>query len=104
VSAPAAAAPVGPRPRRNPLSIATPRLILRFPRGDDWRAPHAHFGDEDSVRYTTRRAFTEAETWRAIAGVAGPWALRGYGPYIVTARDDGRVLGICGLWYPNDWP
>jgi RimJ/RimL family protein N-acetyltransferase len=104
VSGPAATAPLGPLPRRIPLSIATPRLLLRFPREDDWRALHAYFGDEDSVRYTTRRAFTEAETWRAVAGVAGHWALRGYGPYVITDRARGDVLGLCGLWYPNDWP
>lgn len=108
MSAPDADLPLGPLPRRIPLSIATPRLVLRYPREDDWRALHAYFGDEASVRYTTRRAFTEAETWRALAGVAGHWALRGYGPYVITAREDpappGRVLGLCGPWYPNDWP
>lgn len=105
-------ADAGPLARRIPLSIATARLVLRFPREADWRALHEYFGDEASVRYTTRRAFNEAETWRALAGVAGHWALRGYGPYVVTARDQrqvlgrvlGRVLGVCGLWYPNDWP
>jgi RimJ/RimL family protein N-acetyltransferase len=94
----------GPLPRRTPLSIATPRLLLRFPREADWRALHAYFGDEDSVRYTTRRAFTEAETWRAAAGMAGHWAFRGYGPYVITDRSSGAVLGVCGPWYPNDWP
>lgn len=104
MSAPDADLPLGPLPRRIPLSIATPRLRLRYPREDDWRALHAYFGDEDSVRYTTRRAFTEAETWRAVAGIAGHWALRGYGPYVITDRAHGDVFGLCGPWYPNDWP
>lgn len=104
MSAPDADLPLGPLPRRIPLSIATPRLRLRYPREDDWRALHAYFGDEGSVRYTTRRAFNEAETWRAVAGVAGHWALRGYGPYVITDRARGDVLGLCGPWYPNDWP
>lgn len=93
-----------PLPRCIPLALGTPRLWLRYPREDDWRALHVYFGDADSTRYTTRRAFTEAETWRTLAGVAGHWALRGYGPYIIERRDDGAVLGVCGLWYPNDWP
>jgi RimJ/RimL family protein N-acetyltransferase len=104
VSAPDADLPLGPLAPRIPLSIATPRLRLRFPREDDWRALHAYFGDEESVRYTTRRAFTEAETWRAVAGVAGHWALRGHGPYVITERARGDVLGLCGPWFPNDWP
>jgi RimJ/RimL family protein N-acetyltransferase len=97
-----------PLSRRIPLALGTPRLWLRYPRESDWRALHAYFGDEASVRYTTRRAFTEAETWRTLAGVAGHWALRGYGPYVLERRDSGAqsgaVLGLCGLWYPNDWP
>jgi RimJ/RimL family protein N-acetyltransferase len=97
-------ASVGPLPRRIPLSIATPRLLLRFPAQADAAALHAYFGDEDSVRYTTRRAFNEAETWRAVAGMAGHWAFRGYGPYVIADRGSGAVLGVCGLWYPNDWP
>lgn len=94
----------GPLPRTIPLSIATPRLVLRFPAESDAAALQAYFGDEESVRYTTRRAFTEAETWRAVAGMAGHWAFRGYGPYVVVDRKSGDVLGVCGPWFPNDWP
>ncbi|MCU0949790.1 MAG: GNAT family N-acetyltransferase [Burkholderiaceae bacterium] len=103
-ASPELVAPAGPLPRCVPLSLATARLRLRFPIEADAAALHAYYGDADSVRYTTRRAFTEAETWRAVAGMAGHWALRGYGPYTVTARDDGRVLGVCGPWFPGDWP
>ena len=94
----------GPLPRRVPLAIATPRLALRFPRESDAVALHAYYGDEDSVRYTTRRAFTAAETWRAVAGIAGHWAFRGYGPYVIAGRESDAVLGVCGPWFPNDWP
>jgi RimJ/RimL family protein N-acetyltransferase len=104
VSAPDADLPLGPQPRRIPLAIATPRLSLRFPSEADAAALQAYFGDEDSVRYTTRRAFTDAETWRAVAGMAGHWAFRGYGPYVIADRASGAVLGVCGPWYPNDWP
>jgi RimJ/RimL family protein N-acetyltransferase len=111
---PARAPAIGPLPRAIPLAIATPRLLLRYPCESDATPLHAYFGDEASVRYTTGRAFTEAETWRTVAGVAGHWALRGYGPYIIQQRSadsladaqgtDGAVLGLCGLWYPGDWP
>jgi len=103
VNTPTPAAP-GPLPRRIPLAIGTARLALRFPRESDAGALHAYFGDADSVRYTTGRAFSKAETWRAVAGIAGHWALRGYGPYVIQRRDDAAVLGVCGLWFPTDWP
>lgn len=114
---------VGPLPRTIPLAIVTPRLRLRYPAERDADPLHAYFGDEASVRFTTGRAFSAAETWRTVAGVAGHWALRGYGPYVIEQRaaaSDGaagaatnaaarsapapEVLGLCGLWYPGDWP
>lgn len=94
----------GPVPRRVPLALGTARLRLRFAQESDWRALHGYFGDAESVRYTTRRVLTEAETWRALAGAAGHWAWRGYGPYVLQRRADDAVIGICGPWYPNDWP
>lgn len=93
-----------PVPRRVPLALGTARLRLRFPQEADWRALHAYFGDAQSVRYTTRRVLNEGETWRLLAGAAGHWAWRGYGPYVLERRSDVAAIGICGPWYPNDWP
>jgi RimJ/RimL family protein N-acetyltransferase len=36
--------------------------------------------------------------------MAGHWVLRGDGPYAVEERSSGALLGVVGLWYPNDWP
>ncbi len=87
-----------------PLVIESARLHLRLPSEDDWRALHAYYGDADSVRYTVGAPLTEAQTWRVLAGIVGHWAWRGYGPYTVCDRADRRVLGVAGLWFPNDWP
>lgn len=89
---------------RIPLAIDSPRLSLRLPAEDDWRALHAYYGDADSVRYTVGTPLTEAQTWRTLAGVVGHWAWRGYGPYVLQARGDDAVVGLAGLWFPNDWP
>jgi RimJ/RimL family protein N-acetyltransferase len=87
-----------------PLAIESARLRLRLPQESDAMPLHAYFGDEASVRHTTGFAFTEAQTWRAVAGVVGHWFWRGYGPYALQRKSDGAVVGLCGLWYPNDWP
>jgi len=87
-----------------PLTLESARLLLRVPAEDDWRALHAYYGDADSVRYTVGTPLTEAQTWRTWAGAIGHWAWRGYGPYTVLERDAGSVLGVAGLWFPNDWP
>jgi RimJ/RimL family protein N-acetyltransferase len=89
---------------RIPLALESSRLLLRMPLESDWRALHEYYGDADSVRYTVGTALTEAQTWRTLAGVVGHWAWRGYGPYTLIDKNEGGVLGIAGLWYPNDWP
>ncbi len=87
-----------------PTLLRTERLILRQFEEKDWRAIHEHYSDEVCTKYTFGHALTEAESWRALASMIGHWYLRGYGPYAVEELDTGNVLGMVGLWYPNDWP
>jgi RimJ/RimL family protein N-acetyltransferase len=89
---------------RIPERLETERLVLRMFVEDDWRALHEYYSDAECMRYTFRRPQTEAGTWRAIAGMAGQWLLRGYGPYAVEESATGEVLGAVGLWYPLEWP
>jgi RimJ/RimL family protein N-acetyltransferase len=89
---------------RIPLALESARLLLRMPAEGDWRPLHAYYGDADSVRHTVGTPLTEAQTWRTLAGVVGHWAWRGYGPYTMLNMDDRSVLGVPGLWYPNDRP
>jgi RimJ/RimL family protein N-acetyltransferase len=84
--------------------IRTERLLLRQFRHEDWPAMHEHYSDLEATRYTFRRALTEGESWRAMASAVGHWAIRGYGPYAIELLETNAVVGIAGLWYPNDWP
>jgi RimJ/RimL family protein N-acetyltransferase len=88
-----------------PKQLETKRLILRMFRDDkDWQELHKYYSDEDCTKYTTGRLLTESESWRAVASMIGHWHLRGYGPYAIEAKSSGKILGLVGLWYPNDWP
>jgi RimJ/RimL family protein N-acetyltransferase len=87
-----------------PLSIETPRLLLRQFVQDDWTAMHEQYSDIECTRYTSQRPHTEGQSWRIVASMAGHWALRGYGPYAVVELAGGAVIGTVGLWFPNDWP
>src|SRR3569833_443645 len=87
-----------------PLSIDTPRLLLRQFAGDDWRALHEHYSDLECTKFTFGRALTEGESWRTMASMVGHWQLRGFGPYAVVERATNEVVGTVGLWFPNDWP
>lgn len=101
----AGGAPTGPFPAPLiPVSLETGRLLLRVPEESDWRPLHAYYGDAESVRHTVGTPYTEGQTWRSVAGSAGHWIWRGYGPYAVVERTGGAVVGLVGLWYPGDWP
>ena len=87
-----------------PSDVETERLRLRGILLDDWRALHRHYSDPSCTKYTFRRALSEGESWRAMAGMAGHWVLRGYGPYALVEKVSGAVMGAAGLWYPGDFP
>ena len=88
-----------------PEQIETKRLIIRMFKNDqDWQAMHKYYSNEDCTKYTTGRLLTESESWRTVASMIGHWHLRGYGPYAIEEKSSGNVLGLVGLWYPNDWP
>lgn len=87
-----------------PLEIETARLRLRQFEAADVAPLHAHYGDADCTRYTYGRVLSASRTWHAVAGMAGHWQLRGYGPYAVASKADDEVIGAVGLWYPAEWP
>ncbi|HEY5336883.1 MAG TPA: GNAT family N-acetyltransferase, partial [Rhizomicrobium sp.] len=44
------------------------------------------------------------DAWRAMAGHAGHWALRGYGKWAVERKSDGAFIGSVGMINPEGWP
>lgn len=87
-----------------PEEIHSERLTLRTFKDADWKDLHHYYSDMECTRYTIVRTLTEGETWRTMAGMIGHWVIRGFGPYALEEKQSGRVIGISGLWYPNDWP
>ena len=39
-----------------------------------------------------------------MALMAGHWALKGFGHWVLEERDSGELVGRAGLYYPPDWP
>lgn len=87
-----------------PEEVQTERLVLRQFNDADWQDLHAYYSSEQAITYTVGRVFSEGDTWRAMSSMLGHWQLRGYGPYALEEKSSGRVIGICGFWFPNDWP
>ena len=87
-----------------PTRLETDRLLLRPFVDDDWRDLHDYYGDATATRFTFGRPLSAGESWRIMAGMVGHWKLRGYGPYALEDRGEGRVVGTVGFWHPADWP
>jgi ribosomal-protein-alanine N-acetyltransferase len=88
-----------------PDAIETARLLLRRPRADDADAIFARFASDPDV---TR--FVGWPRHRAIDDTRGflefsdhEWAKSPAGPYLIFARDDGRLLGSTGLIFETPY-
>jgi RimJ/RimL family protein N-acetyltransferase len=86
-------------------TIETERLSLRPFREADVVALFELLQDPDVFRFVgDRREPTLQETWRAVAGWLGHWAMRGYGQWAIEERSSGRFIGRAGIINPVDWP
>lgn len=82
--------------------IETDRLVLRGPRLSDHAAFCDYFKDPRSKWNGGPLAPREVEGM--ITSAAGGWALRGYGLWFVTLKDDDEAIGFAGIFHPFDWP
>ena len=87
-----------------PEAIESPRLALRMVCAEDWRELHDYYADADAVRYTVQEALGEEGSRNMTGAMIRHWQRRGYGPYALVEKASGKVLGVCGLWYPKEWP
>ena len=98
------------RPFRSPVTphlvhtpvLQTERLTLRAPAPQDAEAFMAYFATERS-QYTGG-PMTRRQAWNFFGTEFGHWAMRGFGMFTVTRKNDDRALGIVGHWYPDGWP
>jgi RimJ/RimL family protein N-acetyltransferase len=81
------------------------RLRLRMFREGDLDGLAAMYGDAETMRHIgDGRVLTREETWRAIAGMLGHWALRGYGMWALELGATGELVGRAGFIDPPGWP
>ncbi len=87
-------------------TLRTDRLILRPQAPGDTEALIAAFADDEFSRFITRegRGLTREEAWRPLTMVAGSWAVRGFGQWMVEEASSGLAVGRLGPWQPEGWP
>jgi RimJ/RimL family protein N-acetyltransferase len=89
----------------SPLSLDTPRLLLRPLADADFDDYAALCADAEVMRHVgDRGALSREDAWRQLAMLVGHWRLRGYGMWAVHERSSGAFVGRVGLHYPEGWP
>lgn len=85
--------------------IRTERLLMRGWRDEDLDAWSRIAGHPEVAKMIgDAQPKTEVEAWLHMAGMAGHWALKGFGHWVLEALDSREVVGRAGLLRPPDWP
>ena len=85
--------------------LRTARLLMRAWRDEDldWFGPM--MGDPAVAAPLGHDAPVDPpRAWRDMAFLAGHWALKGYGHWVLEKLDTGECVGRAGLLRPPGWP
>ncbi|MBN9061434.1 MAG: GNAT family N-acetyltransferase [Rhizobiales bacterium] len=83
--------------------IETERLTMRGFRHTDIDDYAAFFADDALTRFIGG-ALSREDAWRNMAMRSGSWLLRGFGYWALESKNDRRMVGFCGLTFPEGWP
>ncbi|HEV2596697.1 MAG TPA: GNAT family N-acetyltransferase [Sphingomicrobium sp.] len=84
-------------------TLHTKRLILRAPNGADFPVYRRFYADAKASS-SYGGPLRSGLAWRKLAYDVGHWALRGFGMWSLIERETGRMIGGCGIVWPDDWP
>lgn len=85
--------------------IETSRLRLRGWEEADLDAFSELNADPKFVRFLGQGVpVNRFESWKIMAMVAGHWALKGFGFWLVEDKETDEFLGRVGIWEPAEWP
>ncbi|MEO1013980.1 MAG: GNAT family N-acetyltransferase [Pseudomonadota bacterium] len=85
-----------------PPMLSSERILLRALGPSDIEAYKEFYADGEASAFYGG-PLSAGDAWRRLAADIGHWTLRGYGHWAVVTRDDGRTIGVCGLYLPEGW-
>ena len=78
--------------------IETRRLRLRQFRNEDLTSYAAIMGDDEVGKwFPGGKGFTSEQTKKSLDSILSHWATHGFGIWAVTDKEEGTLLGRCGL-------
>ena len=83
--------------------LRTERLSLRGPAAGDFETYRLFYADEAASAFYGG-PLAPPQAWRKLAFDIGHWALRGFGMWAVDEAATGRMIGGCGIVWPEGWP
>lgn len=91
-------------PSRVP-TLTTSRLKLRgFEESDLDPLAEMNANPEFAKFLGNGKPLSRWESWNILMMLAGHWALRGYGMWLVENKKTREFVGRVGIWYPAGWP
>ena len=85
--------------------VETERLLMRGWHNSDIDAWAELCADDEVMRSLGHKSgLTFGDAWGEMATLAGHWALKGFGHWVLELRETGELVGRAGLFYPPDWP
>ena len=85
-------------------TLDTERFVLRAPDPGDYPVWESFFLSERAEFVGGGPEHDKGRAWRAFASLIGHWAMRGFGLFVLEARDTGTAIGAAGPWFPALWP
>lgn len=83
--------------------LRTPRLLLRCPARQDFDVYSRFYADPGASFFYGGPLQADA-AWRRLAYDLGHWPLRGFGMWSVVDHATARMVGMCGIVWPEGWP
>ena len=78
--------------------LETERLILRPPVEGDLDAFAKMWADAETLKHIPIDPNTRGQSWGGLMRIAGCWALKGYGQWMVLDKTSGEFLGTAGFF------
>ena len=79
-------------------SLETERLILRPPVADDLDAFAEMWADAETLKHIPIDPSTRGQSWGGLMRIAGCWAMKGYGQWMVFDKASGKFIGQAGFF------